>query len=131
MLKKSLIVLLLLITPFAQARAVLICSMMKGEVVEHCACPGHVEQRESTRHDAPDGTCCDVVIQVSDKDFADVQANRPAVKRIGHDAPDVVAVVAPPAVIPAVVAISEPLRFDGKLNSALSRLYLRTARLRL
>jgi hypothetical protein len=128
MFKKSVIVLLLLITPFAQARAVLICSMMKGEVVQHCVCPGHVDQRKSTRHDAPDGTCCDVVIQVSDKDFAGVGA---AVKRIGHDAPDIAAVVAPAAVIPTVFAVSNRLRFDGTLNRPPSRLYLRTARLRL
>ena len=71
MFKKAVIVLLLLTTPFAQARAVLICSMMNGQVVEQCCCPGHTEHVPD-EHPTPDAPCCDVVVAVSDKAFAGV-----------------------------------------------------------
>jgi hypothetical protein len=128
-LKKTLIVLLLFITPFAQARAVLICSMMNGQVVEHCCCAGHAAHRVS--HDAPDAACCDVAIEVSDKAFAGVTANQPIVKRVGHDLPMIAAVPVPALIIPTFAVAARPPPPDDTATFASDRLYLRTARLRL
>ncbi len=99
MFKKAVIVLLLLTTPFAQARAVLICSMMNGQVVEKCCCPGHT-QHVPDKRTAPDATCCDVVVAVSDKAFAGVTSDQTTLKRAAHDVPDV-----------AVMAATAPRRF--------------------
>ena len=52
MFKKAVIVLLLLTTPFAQARAVLICSMMNDQVVEELLLPGTYGSRPQRAHDA-------------------------------------------------------------------------------
>jgi Co/Zn/Cd efflux system component len=131
MLKKSFIVLLLLITPFAQARAMLICSMMNDQVIEHCCCPGHAGPAIPMQSDVSEGACCDVVIEVSDKDFAGVGTDLPTVKRPGHDVPDLAVVVTPIAVIPTVFATALPGPYAGTLSFPPPRLYLRTARLRL
>jgi hypothetical protein len=133
MFKKAVILLMLLTTPFAQARAVLICSMMNGQVVEHCCCPGHADQRAPIRHRAHEAAaCCDVVVQVSDKAFAGVSADQPTVKRAGHDVPDSDASPAPVAVVPTFVVAARPRpSADTSSNPAPDRLYLRTARLRL
>ncbi len=95
MFKKAVIVLLLLTTPFAQARAVLICSMMNDQVVEKCCCPGHTEHHMPAQPDAPDASCCDVVVAVSDKVFAGITSEQTTPKRIAHDVPDVAIVAAP------------------------------------
>ncbi len=132
MFKKAVIVLLLLTTPFAQARAVLVCSMMNGQVVEHCCCPGHTEHRAPTRHDAPEAACCDVVVEVSDKAFAGISGDQPTLKRASHDTPTIIAIATLATVVPtfAVAARPPPLSNDA-LKLSPSRLYLRTARLRL
>ena len=131
MLKKAFIVLLLLITPFAQARTVLFCPMMSGEVAEHCCCPGHAGRTIPMQRDVSDGACCDVVIVVSDKEFAGIGTDLPAVKRPGHDVPDMPAVVTPAVAFPDVFAIAMPSQSTGTLSFPPPRLYLRTARLRL
>jgi hypothetical protein len=122
---------MLLTTPFAQARAVLICSMMDGQVVERCCCPGHAEHGAAARHDAPDAACCDVAIEVSAKAFAGVTADQPTVKRAGHDLPVGPALPAPAVIIPAYTVAARLLPPDHIANLATDRLYLRTARLRL
>jgi hypothetical protein len=130
MFKKAVIVLLLLTTPFAQARAVLICSMMNDQVVEKCCCPGHTDHAPG-KHTAPDATCCDVVVAVSDKAFAGVTADQTTFKRIAHDAPDISMVAAPMPLVPTFsVALRPPSSADGPL-AVPERLYLLTARLRL
>jgi hypothetical protein len=131
MLKKSFIVLLLLITPFAQARTLLICSMMNGEVVEHCCCPGHAGRTIPMQRDVSDGACCDTLIEVSDKDFAGIGTDLPAVKRPGHDVPDMAAVLTPVVAFSDVFAIAVTPQSPGTLSFPPPRLYLRTARLRL
>jgi hypothetical protein len=130
MLKKSVIVLLLLITPFAQARAVLICSMMGGEVVEHCCCPGHAGRIVPIERDV-DGACCDAAIVFADRAFAGISADLPTVKRPAHDVPDVAVVVTPAAVIPTLFAIARPQQYANTPDFPPPRLYLHTARLRL
>lgn len=135
MFKKAVIVLLLLTTPFAQARALLICSMMNDRVVEKCCCPGHTEHHMPAKPaapDTPDASCCNVVVAISDKAFAGVTSEHTMLKRIAHDLPDVVMVAAPS---PLPTAFVVPLRppsatFDGPI-AVPDRLYLRTARLRL
>ncbi len=132
MFRKAIIVLLLLTTPFAQARAVLICSMMNDRVVEKCCCPGHTEHHMPAQPDAPDASCCNVVVAVSDKVFAGITSEQTTPKRIAHDVPDVAMVVAP---VPLPTTFVVPLRppssaFDAPI-AVPYRLYLRTARLRL
>lgn len=132
MFKKAVIVLLLLITPFVQARAVLVCSMMNDVVVEHCSCPDHPEHAATTRDDAPEAACCDVVFEVSDKAFAGIGTDLPTLKRVSHDAPDAVTLAASAVVAPTFVVTARllPPPTDA-LGISQSRLYLRTARLRL
>jgi hypothetical protein len=107
MFKKAVIVLLLLTTPFAQVRAVMICSMMNGQVIERCACPGHAHHTAPTRHEAPAAACCDVVIEVSDKAFAGVGTDQPTLKRVSHDGPNTVALPAV-TVAPLFVVVATP-----------------------
>jgi hypothetical protein len=129
MLKKTLVVLLLLVTPFAQARAGLVCAMMTGQILEQCCCPGHAGTA-AARHDVSHGACCDVVIEVGDKDLAGISADLPVMKRVGHDAPDHFAVTAPAIVMATVVAVPRTAHAIVPILPA-SPLYLRTARLRL
>jgi len=130
MLKKSVVVLLLLITPFAQARAMIFCSMTNGAVIEQCRCPGHADHTKRIERDVPEAACCEVLIEVSDKDFAGTATDLPAVKRAGNDVPD--SAVATPAVsVPSVFVVALPRPFNGWQNFSPPRLYLRTARLRL
>jgi len=131
MFKKAVIVLLLLTTPFAQARAVLICSMMNGQVVERCHCPGHGEHRMPMRQPASDATCCDVMMQASDKTFAGIGTEQPTLKRASHDVQDAV-VTAPAAPFVSTYSFSQrPSLYLHLPEHAPDRLYLRTARLRL
>lgn len=132
MFKKAVAVLLLLTTPFAQARAVLVCSMMDGQVVERCCCPGHAEHiAPNGHHDAPDAACCDVVVEVSDKTFAGVSADQPTLKRAAQDVQDLfVLATAAPLVATFAVAPGASPRVDVA-QFVPDRLYLRTARLRL
>jgi hypothetical protein len=135
MFRKAIIVLLLLTTPFAQARAVLICSMMNDRVVEKCCCPEHTEHHmpaQPAAPDAPEASCCNVIVAVSEKVFAGVTSEQTTPKRIAHDAPDVAMAAAP---APLLTAFVVPLRppssaFDAPI-AVPDRLYLRTARLRL
>ena len=130
MFKKAVIALLLLTTPFAQARAVLICSMMNDEVVEQCCCPGHTEHAPAP-HTAPDAGCCEVGVAVSDKAFAGVTADPSSLKRVAHDAPTVFTVAPSMPPVPTfAVALHPPSGADAP-RPLPYRLYLRTARLRL
>jgi len=129
--KKAVIVLMLLITPFAQARAALVCSMMHGQIVEHCCCAGEARHAPSNQRDAAEGACCEVVIEVSDQDFAGVSADRPVVKRVDHDAPDTSVVPANDLVVPTLFVVARRLLPTHVPDLSASRLYLRTARLRL
>ena len=130
MFKKAIIVLLLLTTPFAQARAVLICSMMDNQVVEECCCPGHTEPAPRERT-TPDATCCDVVVAVSDKAFAGVTSDQTTFKRIAPDVPDVFVAAMPVPLVPTFgVALRPPSNANGPI-AVPERLYLLTARLRL
>jgi hypothetical protein len=131
MFRKAIAVLLLLTTPFAQARAVLICSMMDGQVVERCCCPGHAEHHMPTRHNAPDGACCDVVVQVSDKTFAGVNSDQPTLKRVAHDVQDVFVLATPAPFVPTFAVALRPPPYVDVAAHLPDRLYLRTARLRL
>jgi hypothetical protein len=131
MLKKSIVVLLLLVTPFAQARATIFCPIMNGAVVEQCRCPGHADHTKRIERDIPEGVCCEVQIEVSDKDFAGIATDLPAVKRAGNDVPDSAAVVTPAVIVPSAFIVALPRRSTDRLNFPPPRLYLRTARLRL
>ena len=131
MFKKAVILLMLIVTPFAQARAVLICSMMNGQVVEHCCCPGHGERAPRQRH-APEATaCCDVVIEVTENGFAGVSPDQSTVKRASHDVPDTHALAPPVTAAPTFVVATRPLPTANAAILTPDRLYLRTARLRL
>ena len=135
MFRKAIIVLLLLTTPFAQARAVLICSMMNDRVVEKCCCPGHTEHHmpaQPAAPDAPDASCCNVVVAVSDKAFAGITSEQTTPKRVVHDVPDVAMMAAPvPLLATFIVPLRPPSSNADGLIAVPDRLYLRTARLRL
>ena len=131
MFKKAVIVLLLLTTPFAQARAVMICSMMNGQVVERCYCPGQGEHRMPMHHDASDATCCDVVMQVSDKAFAGIGTEQPTLKRASHDVQDAVVTAPAASFVPMLAVAQRPSSYVQVTHHVPDRLYLRTARLRL
>jgi hypothetical protein len=129
MFRKVLIVLLLLTTPFAQARAVLICSMLNNQVVDECP---HAEHHMPAQPDAPDASCCNVVVAVSDKAFAGITSEQTTLKRIAHDVPDVAMVAAPAPLLAAFVVPLRPPSSAADCPVAVpDRLYLRTARLRL
>jgi hypothetical protein len=129
MFRKVLIVLLLLTTPFAQARAVLICSMLNNQVVDECP---HAEHHMPAQPDAPDASCCNVVVAVSDKAFAGITSEQTTLKRIAHDVPDVAMVAAPAPLLAAFVVPLRPPSSAADCPLAVpDRLYLRTARLRL
>ena len=131
MFKKAVILLMLIVTPFAQARAVLSCSMMNGQVVAHCCCPGHGEGAPLQR-DTPEATaCCNVAIEVSEKVFAGVSPDQPTAKRAGHDTPDTHALAPAVTAVPTFVVATRPLPSADAASLAPDRLYLRTARLRL
>jgi hypothetical protein len=130
MFKKAVIVLLLLTTPFAQAR-VLICSMMNGQVVERCHCPGHGEHRMPMRQPASDATCCDVMMQASDKMFAGIGTEQPTLKRASHDVQDAVLVAPATPFAPMPAVAQRPPAHVYVTDHVPDRLYLRTARLRL
>lgn len=130
MFRKAVILLMLLITPFAQARAVLICSMMNGQIVEQCCCPGHAEHRAPTGHDAPAAACCEVAIEVSDRAFAGISAEQPTIKRL-HDVSDAITAAVPAPIVPTFAVAMRPPPPDKADVLAPDRLYLRTARLRL
>ncbi len=131
MFKKAVIVLLLLTTPFAQARAVLICSMTNGPVVERCHCPGHGSHRMPIRRDASDATCCDVIMQVSDKTFAGIGTEQPTLKRTSHDVQDAVVTAPAAPFVPTLAVAQRPPDYVSNADHLPDRLYLRTARLRL
>lgn len=129
MFKRAVIVLMLLITPFAQARAVMICSM-NTQPVERCSCPGNADHGERMRHDAPDAACCTVVIEAGSKAFAGVITDAPVVKR-ANPAPDVTAMPVVPVSMPSPAVVQRFLPAAERLDLPQYRLYLRTARLRL
>jgi hypothetical protein len=131
MFKKAVIVLLLLTTPFAQARAVMICSMTNDQVVERCHCPDQREHRMPMRHDAPDATCCDVEMRVSDETFAGIGTEQPTLKRAAHDVPDAVVLAPATPFLPTLAVAQRPPAYAFVTNHVPDRLYLRTARLRL
>jgi hypothetical protein len=68
MAKKTLILLLVLIAPFAQARAVLLCAMMNQAPVERCSCPGDRQHTPTDQRQTPHG-CCTVVMEVGAREF--------------------------------------------------------------
>ncbi len=132
MFRKAIIVLLLLTTPFAQARAVLICSMLNNQVVEECPHAEHHMPAQPAQPDAPDASCCTVVVAVSEKVFAGITSEQTTLKRIAHDVPDVAMVAAPvPLLPPFIVPLRPPSSAADGPIAVSYRLYLRTARLRL
>lgn len=131
MFKRSIILLLLLVTPFAQAQAVLECAMMDLQTAAPCCCTDE-NQPSMKGHDASQ-SCCAVQIKAGDRQFvvsAAEPSTRLSAKAHWSDAP--VVAILPTAPIVAVVAAVALLRKPSvSLDPLSAPLYLRTARLRL
>jgi hypothetical protein len=131
MFRKAVIVLLLMVTPFAQARAVIVCSMTNGQAVERCVCPGE-HHRKMAAHGDEHAQCCAFVLEVTERQFvapaAEATKHLPA-KRVWDDVPVIAIMPAAPVVAAVRIAPSPLLARAPDLFPA--PLYLRTARLRL
>ena len=130
MFKRSIIILLLLVTPFAQAQAVLDCAMMDLQTAVPCCCAG---DHEASMRAHETGACCVVEIKAGERQFvapAAEQSTQSTAKTLWNE-PPVVAIppTAPIIELAAVVVFPSP-QLVGSLDP-LSPLYLRTARLRL
>ena len=135
MFKKLVIALMLLAAPFAQAKAVLVCAMMQGQIVEQC-CRDDDDCRQAcvmSQGAAREVCCCAVAIDTNGNiafGAAAESVDKKPVKKLWDSSPDL-ATGPPPASMAAVSDASraslpfEPHTHDG------SRLYLLTARLRL
>ena len=129
-LKKAVIVLMLVITPLAQANVVFVCSMMNGEAVEHCCCPD-AKSRRSAGDNADAAACCTVSIEMRDVEFASTSPDDQKAKRLGDNSPDVAIVSAAPLQMAFSAAVQLPMSGVDDLLPSSARLYLLTARLRL
>jgi hypothetical protein len=134
MFRKAVILLLLMVTPFAQARAVMVCSMTDGPVVERCVCPEdhHRSMSAHHAHGEQSSSCCTFVLEVSKREFvapAVEAAKQLPTKRAWDDVP-VVTLLPTPAVVAAPGVPPSP-RLMRSPDPDPDRLYLRTARLRL
>jgi len=133
MLKKSFTILMVLLLPLSQARAVMACSMMGETVVEECCCQHrdaeavHREKDRATR-------CCKVVLTSQPQSFA-FAAPTPTVSKSVSTSPQ----NDPPQALLPVVALPIQAVIDRESSQSLflvvprslERLYLLTARLRL
>jgi len=134
MFRKLIIALMLLAAPFAQAKAMLVCAMMQGQIVEQCCRDDDCRQACMTSQDAAQGQCCCAVAIDTNENIAFGAAaesiDKKPVKKLWDSSPDLA--TAPPQASMAAVSDAshaslpfEPHTHDG------SRLYLLTARLRL
>ena len=133
MFRKAVIVLLLLVTPFAQARALFSCSMMNGQVVERCICPAE-QHRLPKPHDESGTACCTPALEFSERQIiasaADQSARLPA-KRPWDSLPVIAIVPSAPIITAAATGMAQSTWQYPAFYPASSPLYLRTARLRL
>ena len=137
MLKKSFTVLMLLLLPLSQARAVMACSMMgsmpmDSTVMEECCCPQR-DALDSERKADPANRCCTVVLEARQQGFATSVAP-PSVEKPAytqqHDEPPAASfqsVATFVSILPGRHALAP--RVDPPRS--LEDLYLLTARLRL
>ena len=133
MFRKAVILLLVLLTPFAQARVVLACSMNETPV-ERCACP-HAQHHSMSEQQGGHRECCDIVIEASEREFATSSVTSASVLPVIAPWADVPTVLielieASPAQAPTdVAATAQRSALLAMANSP--PLYLHTARLRL
>ena len=128
--KNAVIVLMLVTTPLAQARAVFVCSMMNRAMLEQCCCG---DAHERTRaHDADPTACCVVSLEIHEVGIAaNAVSSDHGVKRLSDHSPDLATASLAPTPIAATFEPSvRPTPFDSVADSP-TRLYLLTARLRL
>ena len=131
MLKKFAVLLMLVLAPLAQARAVYFCSMMGGEVATECCCG---DAHERMRHDgAATDACCTVSIEPGRAEFAAAASTLSIPQSLSAQGSD-----APPAVVDSWAGLRLPaFAIDASAPARevvrpLTRsLYLLTARLRL
>ncbi len=134
MFRKAIIVVLLLVTPFAQARVLLLCSMTHDAPVEQCACPAQHHQQLPTQQ-ADHGDCCTVDVEVTARELAATSGTAAAAlptKAAWTDVPALELTVfeSPHARVVVDVAATSQLSSLAALANAPPR-YLDTARLRL
>ncbi len=132
MFKKFIIVLLLLVTPFAQAQAVVACAMMDAQTIVRCACPGEDHHSKESQR-GTDDACCVVEVIAGERQFVApaAQSTPLPAKAVWSEAP--VVAILPTALFDATVAYGvSPSRQPSVFFDVLrTPLYLRTARLRL
>jgi len=129
--RKLLILLLLIVTPLAQAGVARACMMSGGEALQHCSCP-YMASMASEHDQSPDAADCCVAVIAVETGPALVAGDAPSYPRLWQSSPNLA--TAPPIVLAsraiaaslrAPVTDPSPPRRDGR------HLYLDTARLRL
>lgn len=133
MFKKLIIALMLTAAPFAQAKAVLVCSMMNSQLVEDCCCD-HERRRTcaASENAVLSHCCCVVTIDASEEAAVNVaagSAHKKPFENVGEGSPDHATGLQVNA--PVAHPVSQTtLLFRSHTDNG-SRLYLLTARLRL
>lgn len=133
MFKKLVVTLMLAAAPLAQARAVLVCAMMHGQLMERCCCEEQVPACPECEHAEPNGRCCKVVMDASGNvglNSAVELVDKNPIQKLWDRSPDL-ATTPPQAAIAVLQAASQAsLLSQSHLQDGTNR-YLLTARLRL
>lgn len=134
MLRNAIIALMLLVAPLAQARTVMACAMMDGQIMERCCCEKAAEVMPCPRQEPPamDDSCCVTMIDGERDQSVASAAERfkPSLERPSFD---------PGAALPAADAMlaRQTVRSHARIRppptplGSSASLYLLTARLRL
>lgn len=136
MLNKLALLLMLLAAPFAQARAVMACTMMPAQALAHCCCEDQNTGPNLAQNGGLDGMpCCGVTIDAgADTGVAAISdaAEKKPVKKLLDHSPDLA--TAPPQLTLAAFEIQASPPRDHAAHPAADDArytYLRTSRLRL
>lgn len=132
MFKRFVILLMLLVTPFAQAQAVVVCAVMDLKLAVRCCCPG--DHQPSMKLRVTRTPCCAVDIQVGERQFVASTAessNQLTAKGFFDHAP-VTAILSTAHFFTTVaIGILQSLQPFAARYFLTIPTYLRTARLRL
>ena len=129
--RKAVLVLMLLAAPLMQARTVLVCSMMDDQASVQCCCEN--ERRPAPRKPShlTEIGCCVSAIEITDEKGS-ATATDSSVQTSAKPDGNGHALVVQPALPPLDTVRTAPARIRSTLPARDdSRLYLRTARLRL
>lgn len=132
MFRRFVILLMILVTPFAQAQAVLECAVMDLKIAVRCCC--HGEHQPLMKLRGTNNPCCAVEIQVGERQFVAAAAessNQRTAKVFPDDEPVAAILSTAPFFANVVVRISPSIQPFAAHVFPTVPTYLRTARLRL